>query len=565
MNMTTEDDQMLRGWFRNPHLAGLPALILLSILFSARESGAIPAFARQYGTSCSTCHIDFPKLNDFGKAFKDAGFKFPNDDAAMLKIPPVMLGAPANAEVWPKAIWPGTIPGLPPIGFQMSNYFQYTGTSRSKFDSLTPAGTLPPFVPTTDFETGLFSIFSAGNFGSGIAFWVDDDISVSGANAAGGLGEAYLKFVDVGRLLKLPKNSLNLRAGQFELELPFTQSKSIWISPYDIYTQANIGAVNSAFPLQQFVNNQFALANSMQGVELSGGLHTGGYNYSITFVNQNTGGVGQDGNPGSPYYPSATGSNNGGVGIASDANFKDIYATFNYRFNLERDEQSRGAIQAAGPSGPHDHTYFNMGSYYFYGRSVQRLPGATTDGTSTVITARQPFYRVGGNFTFNYHNLQINGLYMYGHDYNLLPIDSSGMLIPLQNLAASVPVGFVHSVPATFSGGFVDAEWLAYPWMYVMIRYDGVNSSSDRINGLIRNDDGSGFTGSPFNGSFGTTRNRITPGVQFLIHPNIKAAFEYQFRPSQSVVIATNPLTGLPVALNPFHTNTLVVGLVFAY
>ena len=30
-----------------------------------------------------------------------------------------------------------------------------------------------------------------------------------------------------------------------ELELPFTQSKSIWISPYDIYTQANIGAVNS--------------------------------------------------------------------------------------------------------------------------------------------------------------------------------------------------------------------------------------------------------------------------------------------------------------------------------
>ncbi len=64
--------------------------------------------------------------------------------------------------------------------------------------------------------------------------------------------------------MKLPKNSLNLRVGQMELELPFTQSKSIWISPYDIYTQANIGAVNSQYPLQQFVNNQFALANGMQ-------------------------------------------------------------------------------------------------------------------------------------------------------------------------------------------------------------------------------------------------------------------------------------------------------------
>jgi len=53
--------------------------------------------------------------------------------------------------------------------------------------------------------------------------------------------------------------------------------------------------------------------------------------------------------------------------------------------------------------------------------------------------------------------------------------------------------------------------------------------------------------------------------VQFLIHANIKASFEYQFRPSQSAVIATNPLNGLPIALNPFHTNTAVFGLDFAY
>jgi len=544
----------------------LLVLALALTVLSASKSYAIPAFARMYGTSCSTCHIDFPKLNDFGKAFKDAGFKFPKDDESMLKIPPVMLGAPANAELWPKAIWPGTIPGIPPIGLQMSNYFQYTGTSSGKFASLTPAGTLPPFVPRTDFETGLFSLFTAGNFGSDIAFWVDNDISVGGANANAGLGDAYLKFVNIGRLMKLPKDFLNLRVGQFELELPFTQSKSIWISPYDIYTQSAIGAMNALIPLQQFVNNQFTMDSAAQGIELSGGLHTGGYNYSIAFINQNTNGIGQDSNPGSPYVPQATGSNNGGVGVASDANFKDIYATFNYRFNLERDKQSRDAIQAAGPTGPRDHTYLNFGSFYFYGRSVQRLLGAAPDGTAAVVTAREPFYRVGGNMTLNYRCcLQFNALYMYGHDYNLLPLDASGNLIPLQSLSQAVPVSFIHSTPATFSGGFADVEWLAYPWMYVMFRYDGVNSTSDRVNGLIRNNDGSGFTGAPFNGPFGSTRNRFTPAVQFLIHPNIKASFEYQFRPSQSVVIATNPLTGLPVALNPFHTNTLVLGLTFAY
>jgi hypothetical protein len=56
----------------------LSQLILGSL--TTTYSAAIPAFSRQYGTSCSTCHLDFPKLNDFGKAFKDAGFKFPKDD-----------------------------------------------------------------------------------------------------------------------------------------------------------------------------------------------------------------------------------------------------------------------------------------------------------------------------------------------------------------------------------------------------------------------------------------------------------------------------------------------------
>jgi hypothetical protein len=537
-----------------------PYLILVAIpLWFSGTSQAIPAFARMYGISCSTCHIDFPKLNDFGKAFKDAGFKFPKDDESRIKIPPVMLGAPANAELWPKAIWPGTIPGIPPIGFRMNNYFQYTGGSSGKFAALTPAGTLPPFVPSTDFETGSFSLFTAGNFGSGIAFWVDDYISVSGANGNGGLGEAYLKFVDVGRLMKLPKDFLNLRIGQFELELPFTQIHSIWTSPYDIYLQSNIGAMNPMIPLQQFVNNHYVLAETAKGIEVSGGRHTGGYNYSLAVIDQNTGG----GDGYSPYVPSATGSNQGGLGFSSTANFKDIYASFNYRFNLERDKDSRTAIRAAGPTGAHDHTYVNFGSYYFYGRSVQRLLGMGPDGTSTVLIAGEPFYRVGGNFTFNYRCcLQVNALYMFGHDMNLLPIDANGNLIPLQNLNQAVPVGFIRSTPATFSGGFADVEWLAYPWMYVMMRYDGVNSTADRINGLITDPS---FTRAPFNAPFASTRNRFTPAVQFLIHPNIKASFEYQFRPSQSVVITTNPLNGLPIALNPFHTNTLVLGLDFAY
>jgi hypothetical protein len=50
--------------------------IVVAIVFSS-TSYAIPAFAPTYGTSCTTCHIDFPQLNDFWKASKTPASSFP--------------------------------------------------------------------------------------------------------------------------------------------------------------------------------------------------------------------------------------------------------------------------------------------------------------------------------------------------------------------------------------------------------------------------------------------------------------------------------------------------------
>src|SRR5215470_18531280 len=110
------------------------SLLLLTLFILGASSFAIPAFSRQYGTSCATCHLDFPKLNDFGKAFKDAGFKFPKNDEDFIKIPPVMLGAPAQKELWPgKAIYPGTLPGIPQLGLRFNTFFQVYSKNRDAF------------------------------------------------------------------------------------------------------------------------------------------------------------------------------------------------------------------------------------------------------------------------------------------------------------------------------------------------------------------------------------------------------------------------------------------------
>src|SRR5437899_1371149 len=409
--------------------------LVMLILLASSSSYAIPAFSRQYGTSCSTCHVDFPKLNDFGKAFKDAGFKFPKDDETFIKIPPVMLGAPAQKDLWPHTIFPGTIPGLPPIGLRFNTFFQVVSKNRNNFNLQNPGDpSLQQFIPRTDFQPGLFSIFMAGNFGSDIAFWVDDDISVGGG-PDGGLGDGYLKFVNIGRFLKLPTDALSLRVGQFELDLPFSPARSWNLSAWDIYDQPNIGAMNGAFPPQN-VSNAFALSNAAQGVEFSGGHAYRGYHYSLAIVNQNTGGTPGSGTNVPPV-----------VTYVSDSNFKDLYARLSYRFNLERDPASRSEIQAAGTTGPRDHTYLNLGTLYFYGRSVQRFPGQDATGAATVITAREPFYRVGGDFSFNYRTFNLFGQFLYGRDQNLLPTG-----LPL-------PAACVGSRAATFSAGILDADY----------------------------------------------------------------------------------------------------------
>ena len=507
-----------------------------------------------------TCHVAFPKLNDFGKAFKDAGFKFPEGDEDQLKVAPVMLGAEALKQNFPKSVWPGSIPGMPPIGLRFNTFFQLTGANRNNFNTLTPAGSVPPFIPGADFASGLFSIFTAGNFGSGIAFWVDDDISVGGSNGAGGLGDAYLKFVNVSRFLKLPKDSLSVRIGQFELDLPVTQARSYNLSPYDIYSQANMGAMNSLVSLQQNVSNHFTFAGAAKGIELSGGHQYGGYHYSVAVIDDNSGGVDQVSNT-SPYVPSATGGANGGVGFGSSSGFKTIYSRLSYRFNLERDPDSRHAVQAAGTTGPHDHTSLNVGSFYLYGKSLQQFAGATTAaGSSLILNANEPYFRTGGDFNFNFRKLNMYGVYMFGRDQNLLPVAQNGDLIPLPiSTGSPLPVGFVRSVPAQFNGGFVQADYMIFPWIMAIARWDGVNSTADRINGLAFS------TNSPFFGPLRSSRERFTPGAQILIHPNIKFSFEYQLRPRQTSIVQVNPATGALTAADPFRVNTALFGLEYVY
>ncbi|MBP7149215.1 MAG: hypothetical protein KBD01_16925 [Acidobacteria bacterium] len=61
--------------------AALFAAAAALVGFSIHDAGAIPAFARKYQYSCSTCHAPFPRLKPFGAEFAARGFRLEDPSA----------------------------------------------------------------------------------------------------------------------------------------------------------------------------------------------------------------------------------------------------------------------------------------------------------------------------------------------------------------------------------------------------------------------------------------------------------------------------------------------------
>lgn len=66
------------------------------LLLIPKEAYSTDQFSRQHNTSCTTCHTAFPKLNDIGLAFKDAGFQFSEEDASFIATPQTLLSLPVT-------------------------------------------------------------------------------------------------------------------------------------------------------------------------------------------------------------------------------------------------------------------------------------------------------------------------------------------------------------------------------------------------------------------------------------------------------------------------------------
>ncbi len=108
---------------RCPASARISRLLLAFVAWGAPDAGAtdIPAFARKYRTSCSTCHTAAPKLNVMGEAFRLNGYRLPENDQLLRRDQPVPLGEDPWRDLWPRAIWPGELSGSAPLALRIAS------------------------------------------------------------------------------------------------------------------------------------------------------------------------------------------------------------------------------------------------------------------------------------------------------------------------------------------------------------------------------------------------------------------------------------------------------------
>ncbi|MBI3671025.1 MAG: hypothetical protein HY237_14750 [Acidobacteria bacterium] len=264
----------MKGTFAKLTLVSV-VVAFVSLLMLPKRASAIPAFARRYQTSCTTCHVLPPKLNAFGVAFKNNGYRIPGDDEKFIKQPDVELGAPGWKKVWPKGVWPGAIPDRVPLSAAVELATTVTPSDQVKTDFAFPAE---------------FELLAGGTLGSRFSY-----LGELAFEFAGGVTEVDFERGHFNmRLTNSPL--MNLRLGRIETgAVPFSRFSH--------------KLTDEDFIVSDFrtVPGGFRFRARQQGFEVWGaknGPGGGGFQYSLGLVNGS--GSSNDDNSQKDWYGSAS-------------------------------------------------------------------------------------------------------------------------------------------------------------------------------------------------------------------------------------------------------------------
>lgn len=178
------------------------AALTLALLWSG-QALAIPAFARKYETSCTTCHTAWPMLNPFGEAFRRNGFRFPGDDQDAIKQQMIKLGNESDKAAFPNAVWPASIPASVPlsVGFLGNASLApvpgstATATSPGTRQGSNGATLTTPYFSLTNL-TAEAHLWAGGTFDNSLSFFSEVTLSTDPSQLVD-IERGYLIFDDI--------------------------------------------------------------------------------------------------------------------------------------------------------------------------------------------------------------------------------------------------------------------------------------------------------------------------------------------------------------------------------
>lgn len=185
-------------------------VMLIAGLFLLQDaSWAIPAFARKYRMSCSTCHAPIPRLKAYGDDFAGNGFVLADQDAPRYYVD---TGDPLLSLIRDF-----------PLAVRLDGFITYNTANADASDFGAPYG---------------LKLMSGGEFTDDIAYYFYFYMSERGEVA--GVEDAYIMFNN------LFDTELDLYVGQFQVSDPlFKRELRLPLEDYAIYT-SKVGMSNAS-------------------------------------------------------------------------------------------------------------------------------------------------------------------------------------------------------------------------------------------------------------------------------------------------------------------------------
>jgi hypothetical protein len=249
----------------NINFRGLAASLLIglaSLLFPASAS-AIPAFARQYGISCATCHAAFPRLNSFGKNFVADNYRLENWKENTLQTGDDMLALPKTV----------------PLALRVQAYVQ----THQAYD-MDPATGVVNNRSSWDFSSPyMIKLLSSAPLSDHISYYFAAIMSEQGANGTLFLDDAWVSHDD------LFGSGVGMMLGHFQVsDLMFPRETRLTAQDFLAYRMAGITYERGVTLSRDIGPVSLALgAANGNGIDTSYPAGSAGYNRPETLFDNN--------------------------------------------------------------------------------------------------------------------------------------------------------------------------------------------------------------------------------------------------------------------------------------